>query len=91
LGDYLRVAVAHVDVDRRELDFRLVSRLKSRPAGPATKAARRKSSQAKAPKKGQAARKKSSTRQDKKKTVSATGRKKTKRNSNKKGRQRKRQ
>ncbi|MEC7695655.1 MAG: ribonuclease R, partial [Planctomycetota bacterium] len=26
LGDTLRVAVAHVDVDRRELDFRLVQR-----------------------------------------------------------------
>ncbi|NIP86652.1 MAG: VacB/RNase II family 3'-5' exoribonuclease, partial [Planctomycetales bacterium] len=37
LGDYLRVAVAHVDVDRRELDFRLVRRLSSRPAGPAPK------------------------------------------------------
>ncbi|MDH3716883.1 MAG: ribonuclease R [Planctomycetota bacterium] len=89
LGDYLRVAVAHVDVDRRELDFRLVRRLKNRPEGPATKAARRKSSQAKAPKKGKAARKKSSTRQEKKKTVSATGRKKTKKKRNKTGRRKK--
>ena len=41
LGDFVRVAVAHVDVDRRELDFRLVSRLKTRPAGPATKKGRK--------------------------------------------------
>jgi ribonuclease R len=34
LGDCLRVAVAHVDVDRRELDFRLVGRRKSRPVSP---------------------------------------------------------
>ena len=34
LGDYLEVTVAHVDIDRRELDFRIVRRLKSaKPAG----------------------------------------------------------
>lgn len=31
LGDMVRVAVARVDVDRRELDFRLVEKLKSTP------------------------------------------------------------
>ena len=31
LGDPVRVAVARVDIDRRELDFRLVGRLKSLP------------------------------------------------------------
>ncbi len=31
LGDLLRVAVARVDLDRRELDFRLVAHEKSRP------------------------------------------------------------
>jgi ribonuclease R len=31
LGDMVRVAVARVDVDRRELDFRLVEKLKSAP------------------------------------------------------------
>ncbi len=31
LGDVLRVAVAHVDLDRRELDFRVVSRRARRP------------------------------------------------------------
>ena len=31
LGDTVRVAVARVDIDRRELDFRLVEKLKSAP------------------------------------------------------------
>ena len=35
LGDFVRVAVAHVDVDRRELDFRLVDRLKQGTRGAA--------------------------------------------------------
>jgi len=35
LGDFVRVAVAHVDVDRRELDFRLVDRLKQGARGAA--------------------------------------------------------
>ena len=35
LGDRVRVSVARVDVDRRELDFRLVTRLgRSRPPAP---------------------------------------------------------
>jgi len=34
LGDVVRVAVAHVDLDRRELDFRLVERAKSDKARP---------------------------------------------------------
>ena len=34
LGDLLRVAVARVDLERRELDFRLVERKKSRAASP---------------------------------------------------------
>ena len=32
VGDVVRVEIAHVDVDRRELDFRLVSRLKKAPS-----------------------------------------------------------
>lgn len=43
LGDPLRVAVARVDVDRRELDFRLVKRLKRPPAPEKLKAGKRKS------------------------------------------------
>jgi len=31
LGDVIRVEVAHVDIDRRELDFRLVKRLEQAP------------------------------------------------------------
>ena len=47
LGDRLRVAVARVDLDRRELDFRLVASTKrsapaKRPAAGARKASRRK-------------------------------------------------
>jgi ribonuclease R len=34
LGDRLRVAVARVDLDRRELDFRLVARGRRRPPPP---------------------------------------------------------
>lgn len=34
LGDYVRVAVARVDVDQRELDFRLIRRLRQRSGGP---------------------------------------------------------
>ncbi len=47
LGDVVRVAVAHVDLDRRELDFRLVSRGQSgkaasqRPSPPARKRRKR--------------------------------------------------
>ncbi|MCE9545333.1 MAG: ribonuclease R [Planctomycetia bacterium] len=37
LGDLVRVAVARVDIERRELDFRLVGRLKGRPPGPPKK------------------------------------------------------
>ena len=33
LGDLLRVVVARVDLDRRELDFRLVERKKRKSAG----------------------------------------------------------
>lgn len=44
LGDMVRVAVAHVDVERRSLDFRLVSRGKAAPrpkaADPSTKQAK---------------------------------------------------
>ncbi len=42
LGDLLRVAVARVDLERRELDFRLVERKKGRTAGatPADKSAK---------------------------------------------------
>lgn len=36
LGDLVRVAVAGVDLERRELDFRLVARQKHAPATPAT-------------------------------------------------------
>jgi ribonuclease R len=39
LGDRIRVAVARVDLDRRELDFRLVRRLA--PAQPARKTAKK--------------------------------------------------
>jgi ribonuclease R len=35
LGDLLRVAVARVDLERREVDFRVVERKKGRPAQPA--------------------------------------------------------
>ncbi len=31
LGDYVRIAIARVDVDRRELDFRMILRLDRRP------------------------------------------------------------
>ncbi|MEX0793185.1 MAG: ribonuclease R [Pirellulaceae bacterium] len=34
LGDVLRVAIARVDLDRRELDYRVVGRTKSRPPRP---------------------------------------------------------
>ena len=34
LGDLLRVAVARVDLERREVDFQVVQRRKSKPAGP---------------------------------------------------------
>ena len=37
LGDRVRVLVARVDVDRRELDFRIVDRLKRAPAKPSAK------------------------------------------------------
>lgn len=37
LGDIIRVRIAHVDVDRRELDLQLVKRLKKAPARPQTK------------------------------------------------------
>jgi ribonuclease R len=37
LGDRLRVAVARVDLERRELDFRVVERKKGRAAGPASR------------------------------------------------------
>jgi len=33
LGDLVRIAVARVDIERRELDFRLVGRLQGRPPG----------------------------------------------------------
>jgi len=42
LGDLLRVAVARVDLDRRELDFRVVERKKARPAKPARPLGRKK-------------------------------------------------
>ncbi len=47
LGDRLRVAVARVDLERRELDFRLVQRKKraapqSKPDKPSTAVKRRK-------------------------------------------------
>jgi len=37
LGDLVRIAVARVDIERRELDFRLVGRLQGRPPGPPRK------------------------------------------------------
>jgi len=45
LGDHIRVAVAHVDIDGRELDFRIVKRLKQAPKRekPAQKTAGRRS------------------------------------------------
>ena len=42
LGDRVRVTVAHVDVDRRELDFRLVTKPTRRPKAKRTKAKRTK-------------------------------------------------
>ena len=39
LGDLLRVAVARVDLERREIDFRIVEKEKGRPA-PSTKTAK---------------------------------------------------
>jgi len=45
LGDLIRVEVARVDIDRRELDFRIVKRLKTTPiAKPALKSVARKGS-----------------------------------------------
>ena len=41
LGDVVRVAVARVDLERRELDFRLVARKPAARKGKETKAARR--------------------------------------------------
>jgi ribonuclease R len=40
LGDHIRVVVAHVDVDRRELDFRIVGTSKSKPKRQRTASAR---------------------------------------------------
>lgn len=37
LGDIVRVKIAHVDVDRRELDLQIVKRLKQAPPRPLTK------------------------------------------------------
>ena len=37
LGDLIRIAVVRVDIERRELDFRLVGRLQGRPPGPPRK------------------------------------------------------
>ncbi len=51
LGDVVRVSVFRVDVDRRELDFRLVARHR-RAAAPARKGARRKKASAKGKGKG---------------------------------------
>jgi len=49
LGDRLRVAVARVDLERRELDFRLLRRRKKKTSPKAAKATRKKAK----PKKGQ--------------------------------------
>jgi ribonuclease R len=60
LGDYVRVAVARVDVDQRELDFRLIRRLKQRSAPRQSKSApkkqntKRKSSKGKSKRRGPA-------------------------------------
>lgn len=56
LGDIVRVTVARVDVDRRELDFRIVDRLK-RPRGG-------KSARAKKPEKGRSSKASPSRRRD---------------------------
>ncbi|MGB6042999.1 MAG: ribonuclease R [Pirellulales bacterium] len=87
LGDFLRVAVAHVDVDRRELDFRLVERLTSRPDGPAVKT---KAGKGTGKKKAHGAAKKSSGKRTKKKGGKQTERKKTKKTSERGMRRKKR-
>lgn len=57
LGDLVRVEVAHVDVDRRELDFRLVARPASKQRAAKKKRSRRSSPQATVPKKKRVTRK----------------------------------
>ena len=67
LGDVLRVAVARVDIDRRQLDFRLIGRpvaAKKRPTPRKKQAAKRKTTRKKAP-----AKRKTTKRPTKKKIV----------------------
>ena len=72
LGDVLRVAVARVDIDRRQLDFRVVGRppaAKKRPAPPKKKAAKRKATRTATRKKPTAKRKVAKKPAKKKKVV----------------------
>ncbi len=82
LGDFVRVAVAHVDVDRRELDFRLVGQLKDRPPARSRKTtARRKSASGRGEPKGRRGKQKqkqSKGRGGKKTSERNSARKKTK-------------
>ncbi len=77
LGDRIRVAVARVDMDRRELDFRLVGRLK--PAQPARKTSpkRPKSSAAKPKRPTAATKRKVKPKKKSTKRKKPTGGKKT--------------
>ena len=62
MGDHLRVRVARVDIDRRELDFRLVSREKRAPAKQVKKKSTRRQRQATTKTKVKAASKRKTTK-----------------------------
>ena len=70
LGDLVQVEAVHVDIDRRELDYRLVRKLKS-----ATK--RKKAPKKKSPKRSSTPKSTRTKRKSNKKTSKSTGRRKT--------------
>ena len=72
LGDVIHVEIAHVDVDRRELDFRLLARNKKKPA-----ASKKRPTKSRKGAKGQGTKKRAAGR--KKKSGRRTGRNKKRR------------